>query len=195
MESKHLLTITEVANQCGVSGHTVGGWIREGNLRTLKTSNVEMISVDSLFSFLRMNGMLVMRDLRKQFRILVVDDEKSIASLISEGLKEACPDACIEQVHTGIEAGRQLSTLKPDAVILDINLPGVDGFELCTAIRSDPTIREAFIIAISGGKSIEVERRIMGCGANHFLGKPFDIYFLISVLAEHLSQKRERNQR
>src|SRR5262249_13322323 len=79
-----------------------------------------------------------------------------------------------------IEAERILIGFKPDAIVLDIGLPGVDGIFYCERLRESPQTRNIPIIAISG--SHEAGARALNAGANAFAGKPFDPISLLSTV-------------
>jgi two-component system response regulator RpaA len=63
--------------------------------------------------------------------------------------------------------------LKPAVVVLDLNLPGVDGFRVCEMIRKDPRLQHTKILAISG--DAEFEKKILAAGADDFAAKPFQM--------------------
>ncbi len=70
----------------------------------------------------------------------------------------------------GFEAGHQVTKLKPDLVLLDIKLPGIDGFKVCKLIKKyDSNIK---IIAITGHPSEKIRKKILQSGAHYYLKKP-----------------------
>lgn len=108
-------------------------------------------------------------------RILVVEDEEDIATLIRHNLEiegykvEVCPD--------GISAVKSVRSDPPDLVLLDIMLPGMDGKEVCRAIRRD---YEMPIIIVSA-KGTEVDKVIgLEVGADDYISKPFGVLELIA---------------
>ena len=93
----------------------------------------------------------------------------------------------IHQAFDGFEAGRMLSDFKPGVIILDINLPGIDGYRLCRKIKSDPMVGNPVIIAISGMADPDTETKIMKEGADAFIAKPFEPRTLSEKISELLS--------
>ena len=102
-------------------------------------------------------------------RILIVDDDENIAELISLYLVKECFDTRIE--GNGNDALRAFQEYQPHLVLLDIMLPGIDGYEVCTEIRK---ISQTPIIMLSAKG--EVFDKVLGLkiGADDYIMKPFD---------------------
>jgi putative two-component system response regulator len=115
---------------------------------------------------------------RREIQVLVVDDDPALCELLRttfelEGIR------VLEAQHV-IEAERILIGVRPDAIVLDIGLPGVDGIFYCERLRESPQTRTIPIIAISG--SHEAGVRALAAGANAFAGKPFDPISLLATV-------------
>ncbi len=83
-----------------------------------------------------------------------------------------------------------LETLKntiPDLILLDINMPKMNGFEVYKKIREDDRLDQVKVIAMSGSVMKEDERRIVAAGFNDFVPKPIDIKGLVGKLKGYLS--------
>ena len=118
-------------------------------------------------------------------KILVVDDEPAILSAIARALKKTSSSLQIETAKDGFEAGQKAAEFRPDLVILDLLLPGVDGFKVCENLKgSRPDIK---ILAITGQASSEVRARIKACGADGFLAKPFEMEDLVGEVGRLIS--------
>ena len=118
-----------------------------------------------------------MRD-SDEIQVLVVDDDLALCELLRttfelEGIK-------VLEAHHVIEAERLLADNRPDAIVLDIGLPGVDGAFYCERLRESPQTKTIPIVAISGSQEAGV--RALAAGANAFAGKPFDPISLLSTL-------------
>src|SRR5690348_4218160 len=114
----------------------------------------------------------------REIQVLVVDDDPALCELLRttfelEGI------SVLEAQHV-IEAERILIGARPDAIVLDIGLPGVDGIFYCERLRESPQTKTIPIIAISG--SHEAGSRALAAGANAFAGKPFDPISLLSTV-------------
>jgi response regulator RpfG family c-di-GMP phosphodiesterase len=117
-------------------------------------------------------------DEQTRIEVLVVDDDPALcgmlrASLDVEGIE-------VVEAHHVIEAERRLAESVPDAIVLDIGLPGVDGVFYCERLRETPPTRRIPIVAISG--SDEAGARAVAAGANAFVRKPFDPLLLVGTI-------------
>jgi len=113
-------------------------------------------------------------------RILVVDDSVDTARGMVRLMKLLGNEAITaHDGHTAIEVAR---TFRPDFVLLDIGLPGMDGYEVATALRGDLLLKDAVIIAVSGYGQEEDRRRSRAAGFDHHVVKPVDFDSLISLI-------------
>ena len=106
--------------------------------------------------------------------VLIVDDEQDVAALVKHALERGA-DAETEIVSSGDEALRTISNRLPDLVILDINLPVVDGFEVCRLLRQRSDSRSLPIIMLTArGREHD---RVNGLeqGADDYITKPFSL--------------------
>ena len=111
-------------------------------------------------------------------RVLVVDDEVNIAELISMALRYEGWD--ITTAHTGNKAVREAKDQDPDAIVLDVMLPDIDGFEVLRRIRANrPNVPVLFLTARDA-----VEDRVAGltAGGDDYVTKPFSIEELVARL-------------
>ena len=108
-------------------------------------------------------------------RILIVDDDENIAELISLYLLKEC--FATEIAYTGKDALALAATFNPDLILLDIMLPDIDGYEVCTEIRKT---RQTPIIMLSAKG--EVFDKVLGLklGADDYMIKPFDSNELVA---------------
>ena len=105
-------------------------------------------------------------------RVLVIDDEEDVADLVGQMLEMSG-----HVVATAVdgEAGvASAQTAPPDVAIVDLMLPGIDGFEVCRQLRSDSRTRRARLLVLSGLHRADVRERAAAAGADRFLAKPFD---------------------
>ena len=116
-------------------------------------------------------------------RILVVDDDLDTQNLVKTLLE-------IEgyEVHTaenGEDALTTVSTTTIDLVILDVRLPGIDGYEVCRRLKSQPDSRSIPVLMYSASFN-HVENKAFESGADDFIVKPFAIDALLSKVKENL---------
>jgi PAS domain S-box-containing protein len=113
-------------------------------------------------------------------RILVVDDNVDTAIGLSRLLRRSGFDP--RPVHSGDQAIDEARKFRPEVVLLDIGLPGMDGFQVATALRREEHGREALLIAISGYSDDETQRRAKEAQFDHVLVKPIDYDALTNLL-------------
>ena len=87
------------------------------------------------------------------------------------------------QAHDGIAALEAAERLRPDAVLLDIGLPGLNGYEVCTRLRQEPWGRDLVVIALTGWGQEEDRHRSRAAGFDAHLVKPVDPARLLKLLA------------
>jgi CheY-like chemotaxis protein len=104
--------------------------------------------------------------------ILVVDDEPDIVRVVSR-IMEARGHT-VRTAHDGNEALAQVRAERPDVIILDLNLPGMNGFEVTSRLRADESTRTIPIVMMTAAYvSIEDARRGHSSGADEYVVKPF----------------------
>lgn len=116
-------------------------------------------------------------------KILIVDDDNNIAELIALYLTKECFETKI--VNDGEEALKEFASFRPDLIILDLMLPGVDGFEICRQIRSQ---KNTPIIMVSAKKDDIDKIRGLGLGADDYMTKPFSPSELVARVKAHLAR-------
>jgi len=102
-------------------------------------------------------------------RVLVVEDEIRMARMLQRGLSE--DGYSVDLVADGLEAVWQASEIDYDAVVLDLMLPGIDGFEVCRRLREAG--RWAPVLMLTARTGIGDRVRGLDCGADDYLAKPF----------------------
>ena len=101
-------------------------------------------------------------------KILIVDDDENIAELISLYLTKECFDT--RMVYDGEAALKAFDSYQPNLILLDLMLPGVDGFEICRQVREK---KNTPIIMVSAKKDDIDKIRGLGLGADDYMTKPF----------------------
>ncbi len=115
-----------------------------------------------------------------QRRVLVVDDNRDAAASMGMLLKFLGTD--VEVANDGIAALSAITSYRPDVVLLDIGMPGMDGFEVARRIRENRSFDNIVLIALTGWGQTEDRNRTQAAGFDHHLVKPADITALQSLL-------------
>ena len=171
-KTKTIYTTHEVSRLLQVNPRSVINWIEQSLLSSYRTpGGHRRIRRDDLIAFLRKHQIPTPAPLvGGTFNVLIVDDEEEIAGLLKGSFQRQGGYEVIS-ASDGISALIEVGRIKPDLLILDIMIPGVDGFEVCRRIKANSANKTA-IIAISG---IDVdEEKILQAGADSFMLKPVD---------------------
>ncbi|MBK7895402.1 MAG: response regulator [Candidatus Promineifilaceae bacterium] len=104
-------------------------------------------------------------------RVLVIDDDR----LIRKVVKKALTDLSYEVIETedGLEALKRIKSIRPDAVIVDKMMPGIDGFEVTRRLRREPELTHIPILVLTGESDLEEKLAAFEAGADDYLCKPF----------------------
>jgi two-component system, cell cycle response regulator DivK len=116
--------------------------------------------------------------------ILVVDDNPA-----NRRLAQAVLDAVGREVHGVPDAETALAavaSLHPTLILMDIQLPGLDGLELTRRLKADPATRDIVILATTAYAMPGDERKAIEAGCDGYMTKPIDIHELREVVAKHL---------
>lgn len=119
----------------------------------------------------------------------MADDEANILRLSGEALKQQGYEILTAQ--NGIDAYQKAVAEKPDLVILDRQMPGMTGIEVCKKIRENPDIRTVPVIFLTGQDSKAEIMEGYSEGANEYLTKPFNMNELIDTVAATLLKSRK----
>ena len=103
--------------------------------------------------------------------ILVADDDELLVELLSFKLAQRGHEVTVAE--DGIEALRAAEQHKPDVIVLDLMMPGMDGFELLRQLKDRRDLRDVPVIVLSGRKQEQDILRALSLGAQDYLGKPF----------------------
>jgi two-component system, OmpR family, response regulator len=187
-KNRKKLTTFQIANMLGVSDQSVSNWIDAGQLPAERTpGGHRRVVPDDLIAFLKKQGMRIPDELNvAPTTILIVDDEADVAEWIANILSEKCPDFRVLTAHDGFDAGKIITAELPDLVILDLYMPGLDGFEVCRRIKSDPQTQSIKVIAATAHPSEQAEQAIVDAGAEVYLTKPIEVDQLVSVVGDLL---------
>jgi excisionase family DNA binding protein len=175
--SEKVYTTFEVSRFCRVDISTVMGWVDDGKLKAYRTpGGHRRISHSDLLTFLKKYQMPIHPVLRKMSnRVLIVDDDPATVRVLRRLVERIAPESEIEVARDGFEAGRQLEIFFPDLILLDLMLPGIDGFQVCANIRADEGKKHIRILAISALRTEGIEKKVLASGADLFIQKPFEI--------------------
>ena len=174
-EKRPYWTPTEVARLLRVSPVTVRHWALKGWLSAETTAGGHRRFLKrEVERFARERGISLQPSEDGSFRVLIVDGDRNFARFIAEGLQTQGAHVITETAHDGFDAGTKMLSFEPHVVVLDLIMPGLDGFEVCRRLKQDPVTRLVRVIALTGYSGPEHAERILAEGAEACLPKPID---------------------
>jgi CheY-like chemotaxis protein len=105
-------------------------------------------------------------------KILIVEDSLTTRSVVKVYL--AGHAFVFVEAQDGLAGFRLAQEERPSAIVLDLKLPGMDGFTFCREVRADPVLKHTPVILLTGTRGDQVRREAMAAGATFFLTKPID---------------------
>ena len=117
-------------------------------------------------------------------KILIVDDEPSMVSVLKRHVSNAGYD--FDSASNGQEAFEKIQLDQPDLVLLDLVMPGMNGFETCRRIRENEKTKKLPVLIVTALRSDSDSASAAACGANELIVKPVDGAHLAKRLRHHL---------
>ncbi len=120
-------------------------------------------------------------------KILIVDDELNMRKLLKEGLEEF-EDKGVELLlaKNGKDAIESIRAEKPELVILDVKMPGMDGFEVCNTIKNELGMKDVYVLMLTTEGQEFSKQKSIEVGTDIFMTKPFDIDEIAEKVAKIL---------
>src|SRR4030095_4749469 len=176
--SKSISTTHDLSRLLHVNPRSVINWIEQERLQSFRTpGGHRRVRHEDLIAFLRKHKIPMPAALTSgNFNVLIVESEEDVTQSIRESLAVQ-NGYTVSTAKDGISALLAVGRERPDLMIIDVKIPGVDGLEVCRQIKSDPKSHTA-VIAI--GNQPDVAGNAAIAGADAFLPKPLDIDALMS---------------
>jgi chemosensory pili system protein ChpA (sensor histidine kinase/response regulator) len=121
-------------------------------------------------------------------KVMIVDDSVTVRKVTSRLMERQGWE--VLTAKDGVDAVNQLQDVYPDMVLLDVEMPRMDGFEVLRSVRRDPRLANLPIIMITSRTGEKHQRQAKELGVNGFLGKPFQEAGLMTTIDEVLSEIR-----
>ncbi len=119
-------------------------------------------------------------------RVLIVDDEVNIVISLEFLLEQA--GYHVRVAHNGEEGLDKIATFEPDLVLLDVMMPRMNGFEVCSRVRENPTWEHIKIVMLTAkGREVEITKGL-ALGANAYITKPFSTKELLAQVRHILEE-------
>ena len=122
-------------------------------------------------------------------RLLVADDSSTIQKIVSMAFE--IEDVEVEGIGNGQEAFDRISQFNPDIVLADVDMPGLDGFELCAKIKESPETSVIKVLLLASDFEEFDEQRYQECGADNHISKPFKSDDIVAMVKSLLGTSDE----
>jgi len=194
-DKPEVFSALEVANICGVVNQTAINWIKGGHLKAFTTPGGQYrVYPDNLAEFMKSRNMRIPEELAVKCSasvlakksVLIVDDDRGLNTVIAKFLQKKYSGASFEifQAFDGFEAGVLMNEHHPGILILDLDLPGVDGFSLCKRIKEDTSFGKPLIVVVTALEDSDVENRVRELGVKHFFKKPLNLLEIAEAIGQ-----------
>lgn len=184
------LGVGQAAQICRVTSRTINNWIRAGKLKAYATPGGHFrIWPSDLKKFLKAHNMDIKFDYRGEQprKILVVDDDEAYAEMVREMLRDKLQNCEITVTQDGYEALIMLGELKPDLLVLDLMMPGIDGFKVLDLIANRKNSYPLKVLILSGNLSPAAIERLKRSRADQWLAKPVSSAELVNSVLNLVS--------
>jgi CheY-like chemotaxis protein len=122
-------------------------------------------------------------------RILVADDDPDLRLLVRTFVSRENGE--VTEANTGEEALALTRARRPDLVLLDLRLPGMDGHDVLAELRSDPSLSGLPVVVVSAFADVSSIDAALAKGATRYVTKPFDGKHLIGVIADEIRRSND----
>ena len=122
-------------------------------------------------------------------RLLIIDDSATIRAVLASLLGAEHEVVQAKDGESGLELARRLP--HPDLILLDVEMPGIDGFEVCRRLKLDPVTLHIPVIFLTSLSNVENEGRGLSLGAADYIAKPISPPIVVARVHNHLALKRQ----
>ena len=125
-------------------------------------------------------------------RLLLVDDDAGLRALLRTTFEAV--DVEVDEAVDAASAQRRIAEARPDAIVLDVSMPGMSGVELCARLKGSRATRDIPVVLLTSlGKPTDIIRGLE-CGADGFVNKPYEDDYLLGRIRGVLASRRLRTK-
>lgn len=173
------LSTSDIAKYCRTSVVNVNRWIKSGELESYRyPAGRYKITKENFRKFLVTNNIPIVDGFFEDKiipKILIGEDDKDFAKGLKSTISKQYGDIEIEVLEDGYEVLLRIGTFKPDMLILDIEIPTIDGLEVCSRIKEQEDLQDIKVLAITAHSEIYPREEVLKRGADELLHKPFSV--------------------
>lgn len=180
------LTTTNAAAIAQVSNSTVIKWVTDGHLHSTSTiGKHRRIATQELLQFLRNREFALSEEVRP-LRALLVDDYQPLLRALSREAMAYKGKLEVSVEASGVDALALMGARKFDVVVMDVAMPGMDGFAVCRAIKASQYMGTPDVILMTGRLEADYDAKAKEVGAITLLRKPLQLGTIVNSLKEHM---------
>jgi len=164
----------QAAALCGVDRRSMLRWVKAGVLPSFQTGGGRWrILREDLVSFMQERGMPIPADLVPEPpKVVIVDDDAGFASALRRIVSARRPDARVLTASDGFTGGMLVSDEHPHLLLLDVQMEGLDGVEVCRRLRANEALNSVKVVIVSGFLTDDQERELLKLGVERCCRKP-----------------------
>lgn len=183
---RRIFTTQDVSRMLSCDLTTVIKWVNEGKLKAYKTPGGHRRIEDAdLTDFVKKFKLPFPEELKSENRILIVDDDPDFINLAADYLGQI-ENICLDSASEGFTAGEKVISFNPHVVILDVKLPGIDGYEVCRRIKGKEETKGIKIVVVTAYDSPQDRRNALESGADVYFAKPLKSEQFVSTIKKLL---------
>lgn len=182
-----IFTTHDAARILGIHPFTVGRWIDQGLLKAFRTAGGHRrVRGPDLRRYLLEHEMPVPPELDSaggaRLKLLIVDDEQLALNALKRTFKPFSAEVELTVTTSPVDALLLLAELRPDGMLIDINMPDLDGFEVCRRVKAFKSLQDVKLVAMTALYRSDVIGSALRAGAVACLEKPVDPKEILSLI-------------
>ncbi len=171
------------AKVLGMSVGTVQALVQRGELKAWRTQGGHRrISLESIRDYQRAQGVPELPQRSAHLRVLVVEDDPASLEMFRNAIASWSLPVDCTSMTSAMEALIDIGNIKPDVLVTDLLMPGVDGFELLRALHANPSFSSMVLVAMTGLAEDEIRAKGGLPGSTVTMPKPIDLEWLRGFL-------------
>ncbi|HVE12743.1 MAG TPA: response regulator [Elusimicrobiota bacterium] len=190
-----LIDVREAEESCGIRSWALRRWLVRRRVRARRADGRYWIRRIDLGRFLDEEGLPVPKRYLRRPRILIAEDNAELRFFLGWNLSRVWKNADIRSVGDGYEARDKMLEFKPELLITDYRLPGLDGICLAQIARDREELRHTKVIAITAYDDPETRAELLESGVDEFIRKPFEPDELLQAVMRQIGPAVEERRK
>ncbi len=124
----------------------------------------------------------------QHFKILLIEDEEDLSKLLLLRFRKAGFE--VESANNGKTGLEKAFSFHPDLILLDVIMPGMDGWQVCEKIKRNPDLAQTHVVMVTAAPSAELEEKAKSLGADGIIFKPFEHQELMNLVSKLIEKKK-----